>query len=145
MNVSRFKLTTSSPSAAFGPLASRTPTDPLVLTILGGSSSCIRWMPLQLIEMAALNNRVIEPGGAYDYSAREYLTLVIQEEAQTMLKDYHLTLVTMYIHLSNSSWLDTRICLSQLPGHTHFWDRVENSSIGHKQERTKININKSVN
>lgn len=90
---------------------------------------------LQLTEMAALNNRVYRTLGAPMIIPRdEYLTLVIQEEAQTMLMIDHLTCETKGIQSVKLQLADTRIKFASFR-HTHFWDRVENSFIGHKQER----------
>ena len=102
---------------------------------LGGAVMHPRVDALQLTEMAALNNRVYRTLGAPMIIPRdEYLTLVIQEEAQTMLMIDHLTCETKGIQSVKFQLADTRIKFASFR-HTHFWDRVENSFIGHKQER----------
>lgn len=92
---------------------------------------------LQLTEMASLNNRVYRTLSApIIIGSDEWFTLVPHLGRELVLMVDHLTFSAQAIKKIRAGIAPVRLKFAALR-HTHFWDRVENSFIGHKQLERK--------
>ena len=92
---------------------------------------------LQLTEMASLNNRVYRTLSApIIIGSDEWFTLAPHKGRDLILMVDHLTFSAQAIKKIRAGIAPVRLRFAALR-HTHFWDRVENSFIGHKQLKRK--------